>query len=154
MIKVITAQIPEEGLPFAGDCLDDIFTDIIDSRTKDVSPLMYDLNLSIVRGDLVVQGATTVVIDAVCDRCRVDYEQVVNIDNLCHVLEKVDDVVDLTEYLREDIILAIPQTYLCSDDCDCGHTVHDESDYNDIENCNDAEDAEKSPCSGLSDIKF
>lgn len=154
MIKVIIAQIPEGGLAFNGDCLDDIFTDIIDSRTKDVSPLMYELNLSLVRGDLVVQGASTVVIDAICDRCLVEYEHVINIDNLCHVIEKVDDVVDLTEYLREDIILAIPQTYLCSDDCDCGHPVHDESDYNDIEPCNNAENAEESPWSELGDIKF
>ena len=154
MIKVITAQIPEQGMEFSGDCLEDIFTDLIDDRCKDVSPLMYDLHLQIVRGDLVVKGKSTVIVDAICDCCLVEYEEVIDIENLCHVIEKVDDVVDLTESLREDIVLAIPQSYICRDGCQgicdgCGKNLNKEECI-----CADVELAEDSPWSGLGDIKF
>ena len=47
-------------------------------------------------------------------------------------LRKRPDIIDLTEYIREDILLSFPQHYLCSEQCEglcvgCGANLNKES---------------------------
>lgn len=162
MIEVNIHHIPEEGLVLSGDCLDDILEIPIDERTLDISPLIYDLNLSLSYSQLIIRGEVSVVVDACCDSCLCKHEVIVDDNDVCHVIENPDDIVDLTEQLREDIVLAFPQTYLCKPDCQgicaCGKNLNiEECVCQEADNFDDTEaqeDDKKSPWGNLDNLNF
>jgi uncharacterized protein len=88
-------------------------------------PLRYDLTIERLGAGLVVQGALELPLQCTCVRCLRSFGQVLALDPwYCHVpLEGDDqavvthDVVDLTPYVREDILLALPQHPLCEPEC-------------------------------------
>jgi uncharacterized protein len=88
-------------------------------------PLAHDLTVQKLDGSLLVQGTLRLVLDCECARCLRPFEHVIELENwACHVpLEGEDraavdgDCVDLTPYVREDILLAFPQNPLCDSEC-------------------------------------
>ena len=88
-------------------------------------PLRYDLEIEKMEQGLLVQGTWKLDLVCECARCLKKFPSSVGDDSwACHVPlegeEKVDvinDCVDLTPYLREDILLAFPQHPLCEKDC-------------------------------------
>ena len=88
-------------------------------------PLAYDLEIEKVHNGILAQGRIRISLDCECGRCLkpYNYDIIIN-DWVCLVpLEgeeravPVNDCVDLTPYIREDIILAFPQRPLCRPDC-------------------------------------
>ncbi|HMJ65428.1 MAG TPA: YceD family protein [Candidatus Binatia bacterium] len=88
-------------------------------------PLQYDLEVEKMERGILVQGRLDVKLDCECARCLKSFEYPLALpDWACHLPlegeEKVtisNDVVDLTPYIREDIVLAFPQHPLCKPDC-------------------------------------
>ena len=88
-------------------------------------PLHYDLEVEKMDRAILVQGRLDLKLDCECARCLKPFEYpLVLADWACHLPlegdEKVtisNDVVDLTPYIREDIVLAFPQHPLCKPDC-------------------------------------
>jgi len=88
-------------------------------------PLHYDLEVEKMDRAILVQGRLDLKLDCECARCLKPFEYpLVLADWACHLPlegdEKVtisNDVVDLTPYIREDIVLAFPQHPLCKLDC-------------------------------------
>jgi uncharacterized protein len=88
-------------------------------------PLHYDLHVEKMDRAILVQGRLDLKLDCECARCLKPFEYpLVLADWACHLAlegeEKVtisNDVVDLTPYIREDIVLAFPQHPLCKPDC-------------------------------------
>jgi uncharacterized protein len=74
---------------------------------------------------VLIQGALTLKLQCECVRCLKPFRHLLKLENwTCHLPlegeEKVDvvnDCVDLTPYIREDIVLAFPQHPLCKPDC-------------------------------------
>ncbi|MBP5674668.1 MAG: DUF177 domain-containing protein [Victivallales bacterium] len=93
--------------------------------------LSYHLHLSQLGEDLLVTGHLSVTIRAECDRCTEFFDLTLETDDVCHRYEKVaGTVVDLTDDVREDILLVFPQSCLCSEDCRglcpvCGANLND-----------------------------
>ena len=90
------------------------------------NPLEFDLEAEMVGPDLLVRGNIYLPIDCECSRCLKSYLYELELDPwVCHIPlemegEKVvlnGDAVDLTPYLREDIVLALPQHPLCEPEC-------------------------------------
>jgi uncharacterized protein len=89
-------------------------------------PLKYDLDVSRSGTNLLVNGRVELPLDCECVRClkplKVDieldpYETVVPLEG--EEKAQVDnDLVDLTPYLREDILLAFPRHPVCEAGCD------------------------------------
>ena len=88
-------------------------------------PLKYELEAQMMEHAVLVQGRLEVTLDCECARCLKPFRQVLHIDDwACHIPldgeEKaviVNDCVDLTPYIREDIFLAFPQRPLCDPNC-------------------------------------
>lgn len=89
------------------------------------APLEYDLEVQRLDQALLVQGRLELPLECECVRClkRFHHQLVVD-DWICHVPlegeEKaliVNDCVDLTPYIREDIFLAFPPHPLCDPQC-------------------------------------
>ena len=100
----------------------------IDERDEVIQlhqPLEYDLEVQEVEGAVLAQGDLSLTLDCLCVRClksfRFDLELA---DWACHLplsgddkVAVVNDCVDLTPHVREDILLAFPQHPLCKPEC-------------------------------------
>ncbi|NOS69536.1 MAG: hypothetical protein HOP33_06370 [Verrucomicrobia bacterium] len=88
-------------------------------------PLCHKLEVQKLDDSLLVRGSLRLVLDCQCVRCLKPFEFTVKLDEwTCLVpLEGddkapiVSDSVDLTPYLREDILLSFPQHPLCKPGC-------------------------------------
>ena len=88
-------------------------------------PLHYDLGAERMSDSVLVRGTLTCVLKCQCVRCLTEFShQVELMDWACDLpltgedrVPVVNDCVDLTPYLREDILLAFPQHPLCEPGC-------------------------------------
>src|SRR6185312_8057621 len=88
-------------------------------------PLEYDITVQEMEKELLVQGSLTLPVQCECVRCLKTFEYLLELPNWTVLLplegeEKTpvdNDCVDLTPYLREDILLEFPQHPLCETDC-------------------------------------
>ena len=88
-------------------------------------PLKYELEAQLMEQAVLVQGRLELVLDCECARCLKPFRQVLEIDDwACHIPlegeEKavvISDCVDLTPYIREDILLEFPRHPVCNPEC-------------------------------------
>lgn len=88
-------------------------------------PLDYDLQVQLLDDAILVQGKLHLMLDCLCVRCLKPVAVPLNFPDWTLLLplkgeEKVavvNDSVDLTPLVREDILLAFPQHPLCKTDC-------------------------------------
>jgi uncharacterized protein len=87
--------------------------------------LDYDLEVQKLEEGLLVQGHLHLVLECECVRCLKPFPYHVELDNwTCHLplegedgVPVVNDCVDLTPHLREDILLEFPRHPLCNPEC-------------------------------------
>jgi uncharacterized protein len=87
--------------------------------------LKYRLDVEKLETNLLVQGELQLVLQCQCVRCLKPFEFELKLDPwTCHVALEgedaapvVNDCVDLTPYIREDILLELPQHPLCDPEC-------------------------------------
>jgi len=99
--------------------------DIRDELVQAHNPLKYNLCAELHGANILVTGFLELVLDCECIRCLRSFQHSVTIPNwTCDLpLEGEDrvvienDCVDLTPYLRDDILLEFPQHPLCDRQC-------------------------------------
>jgi DUF177 domain-containing protein len=102
----------------------------LDMDTRDevirvTQPVEYDLEVQKLDEGLLVQGRLGLVLECRCVRCLKPFQYALRLEDwTCHLplegeerVAVVNDQVDLTPYLREDILLAFPQHPLCEPEC-------------------------------------
>jgi uncharacterized protein len=102
----------------------------LDIETRDkmielTQPLEYDLEVEKLDDSLLVQGLLKIGLGCKCVRCLNPFEYNLELNDwTCHVPLKgeeaapvVNDCVDLTPFVREDILLSFPQHPLCDPQC-------------------------------------
>ncbi|HYV26982.1 MAG TPA: YceD family protein [Candidatus Eisenbacteria bacterium] len=112
---LLTGELPVELLELEG----------VDELIHVQLPLKYDLEIQKFEKSILAQGSLELSLQCECVRClkpvpwRLDLS-----DWACHLPfegeEKVtiaNDCVDLTPYIREDILLSFPQHPLCKPEC-------------------------------------
>lgn len=98
----------------------------VDEMMRPSTPLTYDLEIERSGENLLVQGNLSLDLDCECVRCLRPFQYPIRLDpyQVFVPLEGedkapvVNDLVDLTPYVREDILLAFPQHPLCEAECD------------------------------------
>jgi uncharacterized protein len=88
-------------------------------------PLAYELTATDLQDAVLVQGELRLAVDCDCVRCLEPFTHEVEVlDFAAHLpisgedaVPVTDDCVDLTPFLREDILLTLPQHPLCKPDC-------------------------------------
>jgi uncharacterized protein len=96
-----------------------------DEIVKFSRPLTYRLEAQHLQDSLLVSGELELPVECACVRCLQPMKELIRIQNWhCHIpLEGEDrppfvrDSVDLTPYVREDMVLALPTHPVCRDDC-------------------------------------
>ena len=80
--------------------------------------ITYHLSAVMAGADLIVTGRASVPLATVCARCLDDITVTIAVKDLCFHFEKVRDLeVDLTDDVREELLLAFPSCFYCSPDC-------------------------------------
>ena len=119
-------QLEEETLQLKGELpVIELELESLDELIRVGEPLVYDLQAEQMEQAVLVQGTLTLKLDCDCVRCLKRFTHVLRLENwACHLpLEGEDavsisnDSVDLTPYLREDMVLAFPQHPLCDPEC-------------------------------------
>jgi uncharacterized protein len=104
---------------------DELDLGLEDEMMRPADFLSYDLQVERLEGAALVQGEVGLVMEYTCVRCLKKFEQELDLENwTCHLplvgddaVEVSNDSVNLTPYLREDILLALPQHPLCEAEC-------------------------------------
>ncbi len=99
--------------------------DSVDELVHISSPVVCDLEIQMMEDAVLVQGTLKVTLKCECARCLKPYEHQLELaDWACHLalegeepIKVINDCVDLTPYIREDILLAFPQHPLCDSEC-------------------------------------
>jgi len=121
MIKINTSHI----LPDTPYLLDGTESAEILELPPDADPplapagdITYHLSAVMAGADLIVTGKASVPLATVCARCLDDIRVTIAVKDLCFHFEKVRDLeVDLTDDVREELLLAVPSCFYCSPDC-------------------------------------
>ncbi len=121
MIKINTSHI----LPDTPYLLDGTESAEILDLPVDADPplapagdIAYHLSAVMAGADLIVTGSASVPLATVCARCLDDIRVPITVKDLCFHFEKVRDLeVDLTDDVREELLLAVPSCFYCSPDC-------------------------------------
>lgn len=151
-MRIEVAKIPKSGMTVE----DEESPEILETNLSGVQykePIQARLSVQLVGGTLVVAGELTTTALVECNRCLTEFDHQVSVQDYTYSAQvKADETVDLTESIREHIILALPMKRLCSAECKglcpvCGQDLN-------VSQC----DCEKSrgprPFSGLDNFNF
>ncbi len=116
-MNIPVSKIPEEGMSFEGTEPAEAMGSSPEFRAA--GPLQYDLCTQVVDGLLIVRGELSALIEARCARCTQKFSTTVSdsgfLRDYSDALEAED--VDITEDLREAILLNLPHFPLCGEAC-------------------------------------
>jgi uncharacterized metal-binding protein YceD (DUF177 family) len=107
-MNVHILQIPEEGKHFEGEEPSDVL-ELTDERTRAIGPIEYALDVGLSEGGLFATGTLSMNVECQCVRCLDKFQRVLQVNDFaCQVELEGREMVDLTEHLREDILLTLP----------------------------------------------
>lgn len=82
------------------------------------NPLAYELRISRTGDDLLLRGQSRTTARCRCDRCLQYFDLELRCEDLCRVYQNVtEEGLDVTEDLREDVLILLPQKFLCQAAC-------------------------------------
>lgn len=114
-----TTMLPDAGTTETGEVeLREL--DIADTpHLHFASPFRFSIHISKVgENNILAKGSGELTIRGPCDRCLEEFETEIEVPEICHYIEGVEnEFVDLTAEVREDILLALPLRLTCRDDC-------------------------------------
>jgi uncharacterized protein len=116
-----TDEVELEGELPAAEADLDLPDELVHAR----QPIKYDLVVQKTGPNILVQGRFGTTLDCECARCLKPFQQKLELDDWAVLVplegeekaEIKDDCVDLTPFLREDILLSFPQQPLCKAGC-------------------------------------
>lgn len=116
---VDVARLDKGGEWYEGETAPDLL-DLGESEfVSPVGGMCYALKIEIIGTELLVRGAVRQRLTCICSRCAVSFETEAVDPEFVTSLEINDatDFVDLTEEVREAIILALPRYPVCRETC-------------------------------------
>ena len=107
-MKIHLTKFPVEGLHIEGEEDHDIL-EVQDELYRALSPVRYCLDVGLSDGGLFATGSLAVDLELECVRCLKRFEQTVEVPDFAIQVElTTSETVDLTQEIREDILLALP----------------------------------------------
>ena len=118
------------------------------------SPVNFSFEAQLHASGIVIRGNASVKINGECGRCLepvtqdIETEYTIMLDELGNA-----DEIDISDYIREEILLAFPANIICSDNCAglcpyCGINLN-----NGLCKCRDSAPAAPSPWDKLDELK-
>jgi len=115
-LVVDVTRLDPEGETLEGEVF---CVDLDEEFVKPFGGVRYELDARLFGTELLVRGHLEQDFDLVCSRCGGDFDTTIKVDDFTESYEIAENVqeVDLTEDLRESIILALPTYPVCREDC-------------------------------------
>ncbi len=129
-MKVHINQIPQDGLHLEGEDPNTIL-DLSGDAACATGPIAYSLDVGLSEGGLFATGTLAVPLRVQCVACLEHFEFPMAITDFAMQVELTGpETVDLTDYIREDILLALPPYPHCdwSGERECKAAVRKDSD--------------------------
>jgi uncharacterized protein len=126
MLKVNLRHLEEHGLRLQGELpIAELDLGVNDELIRVEKPLRYDLAVELLNDAVLVTGSLALPLDCECSRCLKPFATHLKLAGWALHLplegdDKVavdNDCVDLTPFMREDILLDFPRHPLCRPDC-------------------------------------
>ncbi len=133
MIRVNTTHIGDLPLILKGEEKGEFLELDPNSFPRPNGPVSYELTATMAGNDLLVTGTVRVRLAAECARCLKPLSINVDVPDVCHLYEGVaGQIVDISEEVREDLLLILPVAFHCKEDCKglcprCGADLNTES---------------------------
>ncbi len=131
-VRIRLAKVPLEGERYSGSVTGDILELSGDVEYTPLQDVLYEFFVQIVSERLIVKGSLRTRVGFICARCVSEGERSVEIPDFRVVKEVGEDTeyVDLTQDIREAIILAFPGYPVCRSDCkglcsQCGKNLNE-----------------------------
>lgn len=126
-------ELPEEGKYFKGEEPPEVMEMDSSMEFRVAGPLEYDLFVQMVDEMLIVRGTVSALVEACCARCTQIFSTTVGDSGFLRDYSDLQgaEEVDVTEGLREEIILNLPRFPLCEEACrglcpQCGKDLNGE----------------------------
>ena len=115
-LTVDASRVDPEGESIEGE-IDAV--DIDEEFVKPFGGIRYRLTVQVFGSELLVRGHLEQDFDLVCSRCGKDFDDTIKVDDFTQSYEINDNLteIDLTEDVRESIILTLPTYPVCSETC-------------------------------------
>lgn len=119
-------QLEESSVQLEGELpVSEIGFDFEDEVVRFAEPLKYRVQVQHLEDSLLMTGDLQLPVACACVRCLKPVQVLIHLRNwACHIpLEGEErpvitrDLVDLTPYIREDMVLALPTHPVCREDC-------------------------------------
>lgn len=131
-MKIDVIDIPEEGVYLRGEEPGDILNLESDRFFEVVGSVGYDLYVQSVCDELIVRGKVWAEIKTQCSRCTEFFSTNISDSGFLRTfpLTGVEGDLDITEDIREAILLDLPHFPLCNDECKglcpkCGKSLNE-----------------------------
>lgn len=118
-MKIWVARIPEEGSQYEGEDPSEILGLENEPFIKVSSAVQYALEAQHISDELVVRGTLSVGMDLKCTRCSEFFSTTVVDSGFLRAYPASEDAdsVDITEDMREELLLHVPSFPVCSEEC-------------------------------------
>ena len=125
-LKLNLRELQTETQGLSGELpVSELSLEPLDSALHLTHPLNYELTATLMGEAVLVQGSLNLPLECDCVRCLKRFKFELELpDFAVHLplsgedaVPVADDSVDLTPFLREDILLTLPQHPLCKPDC-------------------------------------
>ncbi len=131
-MKILVARIPEDGSHYEGSDPGSIMQLETDPQIREFGEVGYALYAQRVSGELVVRGSLSVIVEMRCARCSEFFSTTVPVSDFLRAYPAPEgtDSVDITEDMREEILLHMPGFAVCGEACkgrcsQCGANLND-----------------------------
>lgn len=115
-MKIYVNRIPEEGLQERAT----YNPSTMDMERDDIHlrrPYEVNARITKIERELVVSAQITCQIELTCARCLEEFPQTIHPHGVFSYPVGATDVVDITEDIRQEVILAYPMIPVCRQDC-------------------------------------
>ena len=153
MIKICISKLSPEGMKISGE----VASDFLDLKSEEdiysIGPVCYELNVQLVHDGVLVSGQLNTTLICRCANCLEEYEMHIKNSEICHFYEMPNkNEIDLTDDIREDILLSFPLNLKCSENCKglclkCGQNLN-------INSCLCKDDKQENSWNELDELKF
>ncbi len=125
-LTVNLRHLEEHSVRLRGELsVDELDMETGDEMIRVTRPLRYDIQVQKLQEALLVRGSLQLGLECQCVRCLKPFTRRMDLTTwTCHVplegedrVVVVNDCVDLTPLVREDMLLEFPQHPLCKPDC-------------------------------------
>ena len=115
-LVIDASRVDPEGEEIEGEVA---AVELDEEFVKPFGGVRYKLHLQVFGSELLVRGHLEQDFDLVCSRCGQDFDDTIKVDDFTNSYEIGEESpeVDLTEDIRESIILALPTYPVCAEAC-------------------------------------